>query len=488
MNKESLIYQLSDSQKWIEFYNYKKESGHFSKSEEKQFLEFVENKEYLKLTTQLQENGQNFPFDFPDKILINKMATGKKRVVYKFPKIEVYVLKLLCFLLYKYDSKFSDNCYAFRSGRTVKHVCHCLKNSQNIQNKYSVKVDIHDYFNSIPVERLIQKLENFITDDDVLLEFLKRLLIQNKAYVLTHKKKDYSKKRNAQTPALKDEVERELVTENRGAMAGCPLGGFFANLYLRDVDLFFEEFGKQCDKESGCKNSLLYFRYSDDIIIFSDTKELRDKALKLLEEKISEHELLMNPKKYLETEPGEKWDFLGISFYDGNFDLSDSAVEKIKGKIKRKAKKLWSWRNRKNRSFEKAAGILIKRFNRLWFGETGVDQLLVNREVKINREGEEISIDQMEVNREGATFGAGAISGEEGDSVTDENIFNWERWYFPIITTTKSLEEIDHYFQEYVRFLNSGRHYKGNYKISYEDIKKLGYKSLVHEYYQWKKN
>ena len=39
------------------------------------------------------------------------------------------------------------------------------------------------------------------------------------------------------------------------------------------------------------------------------------------------------------------------------------------------------------------------------------------------------------------------------------------------------------YLLEYVRYLDSGRHYKGNYRISYDDIKKMGYRSLKHEYY-----
>jgi len=444
----SLINQLSDSEKWNQYLTHKRTDSYLSRHDEKLLVDFIENREYLRITEKLNLAGaEEFPFDYPDKIFINKMATGKKRVVYKFPYAEAQILKLLCFLLNKYDYKFSENCYSFRKGRTVKDVCYRLKDCDGLENKYSVKVDIHDYFNSIPVEKLISCLEDFIDDDKELLCFLKKLLRQNKAYTLSYEKKDYSKKGKHAKTEEKNSVEKILIEENRGAMAGCALGGFFANLYLRDVDLFFEDFAKQIDMETGKKNSLLYFRYSDDIIIFADSIELREKALKMLEEKITGHGLSLNPKKYLATNPGEKWDFLGISYINGDFDLSDSSVQKIKAKIKRKAKKLWSWRNRKDRTFEKAAGILIKKFNKLWFG---------------------------------------IIDNNENDELLDDDLFNWKRWYFPIITTTKSLEIIDHYFQEYIRFLYSGRHYKGNYSISYDDMKKLGYKSLVHEYYHWK--
>ena len=67
------------------------------------------------------------------------------------------------------------------------------------------------------------------------------------------------------------------------------------------------------------------------------------------------------------------------------------------------------------------------------------------------------------------------------------NDFTWTRFYFPVITTTEGLKEIDGYMQKYLRYLYSGRHYKGNYKVSYEELKKLGYTPLTAEYYKWKK-
>jgi hypothetical protein len=71
----------------------------------------------------------------------------------------------------------------------------------------------------------------------------------------------------------------------------------------------------------------------------------------------------------------------------------------------------------------------------------------------------------------------------------DEDRLNWSRWYFANINTTKSLEKIDAYMVQYIRFLISGKHlgYKKNSEVSYEYIKKLGYKSLVNNYWKYKK-
>lgn len=65
--------------------------------------------------------------------------------------------------------------------------------------------------------------------------------------------------------------------------------------------------------------------------------------------------------------------------------------------------------------------------------------------------------------------------------------FTWSRWFFPYLSVDTGLKEIDRYMQEYIRYCVTGRHYKGNYRISYEQMKKWGYLSLVHEYYRFRK-
>lgn len=69
-----------------------------------------------------------------------------------------------------------------------------------------------------------------------------------------------------------------------------------------------------------------------------------------------------------------------------------------------------------------------------------------------------------------------------GTGADDE--FTWSRWFFPNITTDQSLKKIDHYMQQYIRYIITGRHYKGNYRISYETLKDWGYCSMVNAYYK----
>ena len=63
----------------------------------------------------------------------------------------------------------------------------------------------------------------------------------------------------------------------------------------------------------------------------------------------------------------------------------------------------------------------------------------------------------------------------------------WSKWFFPTITSAKKLNEIDKYLVQYLRYLSTGRFSKQNYNISYDKLKALGYRSLVNEYYKYRK-
>lgn len=217
-----------------------------------------------------------------------------------------------------------------------------------------------------------------------------------------------------------------LISESRGAMAGTPISPFFANIYLLSLDNLF------------AKEDIPYFRYSDDILLFADSLSELNRAQSLLQNHITEKGLALNPQKVHISAPGEPWEFLGFCYQNGILDLSSVTVNKMKAKIRRKAHSLYRWRTRKNVDFERTAKAMIRTFNKKFYDER------------------------------------------------EENAFTWSRWFFPLLHTSESLKELDAYMLQYIRYLYSGRHYKGNYRITYEQIKALGYRSLVHEYYLFK--
>ena len=67
----------------------------------------------------------------------------------------------------------------------------------------------------------------------------------------------------------------------------------------------------------------------------------------------------------------------------------------------------------------------------------------------------------------------------------DPNETNWSRWYFPLINTDKSLKELDAYMHDCLRYTASETHTKARFNYRYEQMKALGYRSLVNEWYKW---
>ncbi|MBR0339948.1 MAG: hypothetical protein IIX40_07095, partial [Alistipes sp.] len=109
----SIIQQLATQQVWEEFLAHRLEKGRLNWRAFEAFDDFVEREEYLPVVEAIIAGGS---LGLPTKRVLNKMGTGKKRVVYTFAPVEMTVLKVLASLLYRYDSLFAPNCYAFRRG------------------------------------------------------------------------------------------------------------------------------------------------------------------------------------------------------------------------------------------------------------------------------------------------------------------------------------------------------------------------------------
>lgn len=394
---DGIIGQLSSQGVWEEFLSWRLVKGRFNWTEFDEADLYVERKEFLPLAEHLSGGGR---LGLPHRTTINKMGSSKKRVVYSFDPQEMTVLKLIAHLLYRYDGVFCPNCYAFRRGLRATDALLRLNRLTRDKQLWAYKLDIHNYFNSIPIPKLLPMLQGVLADDPLLYSFFETLLSDDRV--------------------LSGE---EVICESHGIMAGTPTSPFLANVYLSGVDRYFMEAGA------------IYARYSDDIIIFApDQKTLEGYKSKLLGF-LKELELEVNHDKERTYSPAEAYEFLGFKCKGRSIDISDAALTKLKGKIRRKAKSLLRWKERKGMSSEQAMLSMIRHFNRKFF------------------------------------------EGAEDGSLT------WSRWFFPVITATDGLREIDSYLQENIRFLSTGRHGKANYRIRYDTLKSLGYRSLVHEYY-----
>ncbi len=396
----SLLDELSRPEVWERFYEYKAGLA-CPKSFLKELRAFIDRRAYLPVC-EAAARGERFPL--PRRSVISKQSSQKKRVVYCYPPDENVTLKLLTWLLLrKYDGLFADGLYSFRPGRAAKDAVTRLRKTPGVEQMYSYKADISNYFNSVPVEQLLETLETALADDLRLFAFLRGLL--------------------AEPEALDGD---RTVTEQKGIMAGTPLSAFYANLYLRELDARF------------AAQNVPYARYSDDIIVFAKTQEETRVHAAFIRDFLAEKGLTVNPDKEQFAAPEEGWTYLGFRYREGVTDLAPASLTKMKQKMRRKTRALERWRKRNGLEREKAAAAFIRVFNRKLFENPA------------------------------------------------DNELTWAYWFFPVLTTDKSLRELDAYAQDCIRYLLTGARTKARYNARYGDLKQLGYRSLVHEYYAFR--
>ncbi len=391
---------ITDHRIWLDFLEYKLSDSFLSPSEEADLRKFVENREYADCVDAFISGS---PFPYPTSSIISKQFSQKKRIVYRYPREENYFLKFIAFLLMRFDCIFSENLCSFRKNITVKTVIRRLAKLPGIANKYSYKADISDYFNSVDVSLLLPILKETLNNEPELYSFIRSLL--ENPYV------------------IRDGIK---ISQKKGIMAGVPISSFLANLYLKSLDERFSEKG------------IVYIRYSDDIILFADSAEELSEYSAQLKSTLADFHLEINSSKETVTKPGETWEFLGFSYSDGKIDISSAALQKMKKKMKRKARALYRWKIKNQVSDERAV--------RAFIGS-------INRKLYDNPRNSETT---------------------------------WTRWYFPVINTDRSLHLLDSYMQDCIRFIASGNYSRSRYNFRYEKMKELGYLSLVNRYYRFK--
>lgn len=461
----SLLDSLSQRETWEKFYAYKT-SLIGSVDETEMLRAFIDGESYLPVCKNIQDGS---PFPLPKRSVISKQGSQKKRIVYTYPYNENMVLKLLTYLLLrKYDGLFCNHLFSFRPGKSAKSAIHHLQKIPRLHAKYSYKVDVSNYFNSIPVERLLPELKSVLREDPRLSQFLSALLSEH--YVLNsrhtertipdmsmkecqvpdgHMKKCQTSDASMKECQVPDEHMEEcqipdghmkecqildehmeecrILDEHKGIMAGTPLASFYANLYLRDLDQYFQDQG------------IPYARYSDDIIVFGDSFTEVEEYARIIRTHLAKKGLAVNPSKEEFRTPEEGFIFLGFFLQGDRVDVAPASITKLKQKMRRKTRALQRWQKRNGLSGEKSTKAFIRIFNR---------KLL--------------------------------------ESPKDSDL-SWSYWYFSVITTTEGLHVIDLYAQDCIRYLLTGTHTKSRYNARYEDLKALGYQSLVHAFYAFSK-
>lgn len=397
----SLLKNIYSSQKWEEYL------------EDLNSKEDFQDRYLISKVEKIIEDGinkvdlSNFPY--PEKREIAKYKNSKKRTIYIYPEPHATYLKMINWLLQSdptYRDKFCMNSYAYQKHKSVpRGVNSIFRTQRSGRFKYFIKSDFSDYFNSIPVDILKTKMDNFFEEKDKdLNDFLFSLINEPKV----------------------NTKQGIIDIFNKGVMAGTPISGYLANVYLNEVDWSMYE------------SKIFYVRYADDVLILTNRPE---EDLNHYKNLIDPLKVALNPAKTDQGLITEGFEVLGFYFHGDIIDIAEAKVHKMLNRIKRRSRWFKAWEKKNNVKNRTMVRTFIKGMNRkLYLGG-------------------------------------------------DEERMNWTRWYFPNINTTKSLERIDKYMVQYIRYLISGKHpgYKKHSLVEYEYIKKLGYRSLVNEYWKFKK-
>jgi RNA-directed DNA polymerase len=199
-----------------------------------------------------------------------------------------------------FERDFAEQSYGFRPGRGCKDALRRVDQLLKQGYVYVVDADLKSYFDTIPHDRLMVRLQEKIADGAVL------SLIE---------------------AFLKADIMEGLAewTPEEGAPQGAVLSPLLSNVYLDPLDQLMARQGYQM------------VRYADDFVILCRTAEEAQAALAVVQTWVTEAGLTLHPTKTRVVDQRlEGFDFLGYHLAHDHRRPRDKSLRKLKDTIRRK--------------------------------------------------------------------------------------------------------------------------------------------------------
>lgn len=204
-----------------------------------------------------------------------------------------------------FEAEFLSMNYGFRPGNGAKDALREVNNLLKEGYTHVVDADLMGYFDSIPHELLMKRMEERIGDRKVL-----RLLSM------------------WMTQEILSETKR--WTPVSGTPQGAVISPLLANVYLHELDLRMKEQGYRM------------VRYADDFVIMCRTAEKARAGLEEVRKWTETAGLKLHPDKTHVgncMERGQGFEFLGYRFEAGNRLVRKKSLESLKEKIRARTKR-----------------------------------------------------------------------------------------------------------------------------------------------------
>ena len=202
-----------------------------------------------------------------------------------------------------FERDFAEQSYGFRPGRGCKDALRRVDQLLKKGYVHVVDADLKGYFDSIPHDRLMKRLQEKIADGPVL-SLIEAFL---KADILD---------------------EAGQWTPEAGAPQGAVLSPLLSNVYLDPLDHLAARSGFQM------------VRYADDFVILCRTPEEAQRALRLVADWVAENGLTLHPTKTrIVDSRTEGFDFLGYHFRGREHWPREKSLKKLKDTVRAKTKR-----------------------------------------------------------------------------------------------------------------------------------------------------
>ena len=203
-----------------------------------------------------------------------------------------------------FEKDFAEQSYGFRPNRGCKDALRRVDELLKKGHHWVVDADLKKYFDTIPHEKLMKRVEEKIADGPVLgwiRKFLKQEIMET----------------------------AETWTPEEGTPQGAVLSPLLSNIYLNPLDHLMVEKGYEM------------VRYADDFVVLCRSNEEAQRALEEVRGWVNEAGLTLHPEKTRIVDARERggFDFLGYHFERGYKWPREKSLTKLKDTIRGKTRR-----------------------------------------------------------------------------------------------------------------------------------------------------
>lgn len=201
-----------------------------------------------------------------------------------------------------FERDFAEHSYGFRPGRGCKDALRRVEHLLQAGYGYIVDADLKSYFDSIPHDQLMTRLQTKVADG--------RVLALVEAF-------------------LQQGVMEGLAewTPETGSPQGAVISPLLSNIYLDPLDHLLAEHGFEM------------VRYADDFVVLCRTAAAADAALALVQHWVAQAGLVLHPTKTRIVTAATGFDFLGYHFERGYRWPRPKSLAKLKAALRPKTKR-----------------------------------------------------------------------------------------------------------------------------------------------------